>query len=137
MNKKRKRTSVPVPPKYGKDRLPLREYLNRPLTIDGHQVDDKQMADFLDWSFATGSTDFKRFWEEYTSAGFKTFSKADMEAARATRAEAAADFEEDYETAYESFLRMTEGDAYEAARLARAHAAAIYRKKLEARLGGK
>ena len=86
---KRKRTGVPVPRKYGKDKLELHEYLNRPLTIDGHEVNEGQMADFLDWSFVTGSKDFRRFWNEYTSPGWTPPSKADMEAALAARLEAA------------------------------------------------
>lgn len=137
MNRRKRRTRVPVPPKYGKDKLELREYLNKPIKVDGHTLTDGQMADFLDWSFATGSTDFKRFWDEYTSAGFKSFSKTDMEKAHVARVEAASEFEEDYEAAYESFLGMTEGDESAAARMARDHAAALYRKRLEDRLGGK
>lgn len=136
MNNGKRKTQVKKPSVYGEEKLPLHEYLNRPLTIDGHKVDDRIMSEFLDWSFVTGSTDFKKFWAEYTSTGYKPFSKTDMEAAHDARAEAAAEFENDYKAAYDSFLGVTD-DPDAAARMAREHASAIFKKKLEARLGGK
>lgn len=49
------------PPKNKKQKIDWQKLWSRPVTIDGVEVDDATLAEFLDWELVNGSEDFKMF----------------------------------------------------------------------------